>query len=83
MDELEKATGEMILAYHELNGNVEEMSETPSPLMFMRFVAANRPFVIRGGCSDWPAMQKWDAFYLSHSMKNQMVKVATTPYGSV
>jgi len=76
------ATAELLVTYHELNGDIEELPE-PSPLSFMRFVARNRPFVVRGGCSTWQAQRKWDATYLQEIMKDTPVNVAVTPHGSV
>jgi jumonji domain-containing protein 7 len=43
----------MLETYNELNSSqITELEEVPSPLEFMRFVSANRPFVVRGGASD-------------------------------
>ncbi|KAK7910853.1 hypothetical protein PG985_013334 [Apiospora marii] len=40
---------ELITTYNELNSSVvEELAEEPSPLEFMRYVARNTPFVVRG-----------------------------------
>ena len=77
------ATEDMLVTYHELNGDIEELYEDPSPLDFMRFVARNRPFVVRGGCSPWPAMRKWSVAYLKETMRGIPIKVAITPCGSV
>ena len=74
---------EMLTTYHELNGNIDELLEDPSPLDFMRYVAKNRPFVVRRGCSTWPAVQTWNAAYLQAVMRETPVKIAVTPYGSV
>lgn len=79
---LSASTTEMLLTYHELNGATDELQD-PSPLIFMRFVAKNRPFVVRGGCSTWQARRKWGAKYLRLMMKDTPVNVAVTPYGSV
>ncbi len=75
------AITEMIISYHELNGDVDEMSEEPSALDFMRFVAKNRPFVVRRGCSTWPAVRKWNSNYLREALATTPVKVAVTPKG--
>lgn len=74
---------DMIRTYHELNGGIDELFETPSPLDFMRYVAKNRPFVVRGGCSNWHAVQNWNATYLRNTMGDTLIKVAVTPHGSV
>ena len=83
MDPLEKATIKMINDYHGLNGGITVLDEIPSTLDFMRFVAANRPFVIRDGCLEWPAVGKWNAVSLKEAMKGRQVKVAITPNGFV
>ena len=82
--QLNGAIEDLITSYHELNaGFVEELDAEPSPLEFMRYVAKNRPFVVRGGASSWPAMQKWDCSYLRSVMDGRLVNVAVTPHGSV
>lgn len=81
---LEDAIEELILSYQELNpSHVEELDEAPSPLEFMRYVAQNKPFVIRKGASEWKACQKWsNQKYLPEVMRGQKVKVAMTPFGN-
>ena len=79
-----EALVDMLAAYHELNDSqIDELDEVPSPLAFMRYVAKNRPFVVRQAASTWPAVQLWNAEYLVNVMGNAMVKVAITPSGSV
>ena len=76
------AIQELIKSYYELNGSsVDELTEQPSPLEFMRYVASNRPFVIRGSLHQWGALQKWNMEYLKSSMADKSVKVAITPTG--
>lgn len=71
-----------IQTYHELNAAVvDELHDGPSALEFLRFVARNRPFVVRQAASQWPAVQKWDAVYLREVMRDQEVRVAVTPNG--
>jgi jumonji domain-containing protein 7 len=73
---------ELISGYHELNSNsIDELPEEPSALEFMRYVARNRPLVVRKGARDWNACQKWNAEYLKRVMAGQMVNVAITPLG--
>ena len=73
---------DLITTYHELNPTaVDEFHEEPSALEFMRYVAKNRPFVVRGGARSWEALEKWDAAYLAEVMKDADVQVAVTPYG--
>lgn len=80
--ELSDTISELITSYHELNGaSIDELTEEPSPLEFMRAVASNRPFVVRGGAANWKAIQKWNASYLGAKMGDQEVMVAVTPKG--
>ncbi|KAL7797433.1 peptidase family C78 domain-containing protein [Trichoderma ceciliae] len=73
----------LINTFNELNApNVEELFSEPSPLEFMRFVARNTPFVIRGGASHWKATQKWNSSYLKSALEGQSVNVAVTPFGN-
>lgn len=48
----------------------------------MRFVALNRPFVIRSGASSFPARKLWNTTYLSTLMSSSPVNVAITPHGN-
>ncbi|KAK7966015.1 phospholipase A2 [Apiospora aurea] len=74
---------ELITTYHELNSSlVEELAEEPSPLEFMRYVARNTPFVVRGGASDWQATKTWDVQYLTQFLRDHSVNVAVTPLGN-
>lgn len=79
-----QAISEYISSYQELNGTtVDELQNEPSPLEFMRYCAKNRPFVVRGGASRWPAVQKWNVQYLKQALGTQLINVAITPHGSV
>ena len=72
----------LIEDYYELNPNkIDVFDEEPSALEFMRFVAKNRPFIIRGGASDWQACRKWNINYLKDTVGDRLVKVAITPKG--
>lgn len=72
----------LISTYHELNANiVDELNEEPSPLEFMRYIAKNRPFIIKKGARDWKACKQWDANYLREAMRGEDVNVAVTPLG--
>lgn len=80
--QVEKALQELITTFNELNSSrIEELDSEPSPLEFMRYVARNTPFVIRGGASSWKAAQAWDASYLRSALVGQSVNVAVTPHG--
>lgn len=83
MSSIIEATASMLTTYHELNSDIDVLYEEPSPLDFMRYVAKNRPLVVRRGCSKWRAVRKWDVDYLQAIMKDAPVKVAVTPNGSV
>ena len=48
----------------------------------MRYVARNRPFVIRYGAKDWKACKTWNAAYLKEVMDGQTVNVSLTPQGN-
>ncbi|KAH7068110.1 cupin-like domain-containing protein [Paraphoma chrysanthemicola] len=48
----------------------------------MRFVARNRPFVIKKGAKDWEARKQWNATYLTDVLRGQNVNVALTPHGN-
>lgn len=81
---VDKALVDLLTTYHELNGSeIDELDATPSPLEFMRYVARNQPFVVRGAASAWPAVQLWNVGYLEKVMADALVKVAITPFGSV
>lgn len=83
MSRVAEATANMLTTYHELNGDIHVLYEEPSPLDFMRYVAKNRPLAVRGGCSKWLAVRKWNVDYLQEIMRDIPVKVAITPLGSV
>ncbi len=83
MSSIAEATANMLTTYHELNGDIHVLYEEPSPLDFIRYVARNRPLLVRRGCSEWPAVRKWNADYLKGIMKDTPVRVAVTPRGSV
>ena len=75
-------TVELLEDYSQVNSpHIDVLHEQPSPLSFLRYVAKNRPFVLRGGCSHWPAVQKWSVPYLLEAMGNAEVDVAETPLG--
>jgi jumonji domain-containing protein 7 len=81
---VEDAISALIENYGEFNNqSVDELEEEPSPLEFMRYVAINRPFVVRGGCSRWLATKKWTAGYLEERMDSTQINVAITPHGYV
>jgi jumonji domain-containing protein 7 len=75
---------ELLTTYNELNStSIDELTDVPSALEFMRYVARNRPFVVRGGASDWQATRTWDVATLKELLGGQSVNVAVTPEGYV
>lgn len=48
----------------------------------MRYVARNRPFVIKNGAANWKARKQWNAAYLKDTMMGQTVNVSLTPHGN-
>ncbi len=78
------AISELITSYNELNSSViEEVDGEPSPLEFMRYVARNTPFVVRGAAAGWLAARCWSAPFLQDTLAGQVVNVAVTPKGLV
>jgi jumonji domain-containing protein 7 len=81
---VEDPIAELIINYHELNSSViEELDEEPSALEFMRFVARNTPFVVRGAARNWQATRTWTVDYLKDFLGDEPVNVAVTPAGYV
>ena len=73
---------ELITSYFELNSIViDELDEEPSPLEFMRYVARNTPFVVRGAASSWKATKTWSTSFLQDFLGQVPVNVAVTPKG--
>ena len=65
-----------------LGRSVSEVSQTPDPLQFYRDqVSHNRPLIIRGGVSHWPALHRWSNQYLSDTLGDKEVTVTATPDG--
>lgn len=80
---LDGTISNLLTMYHELNPQfIDELTEEPSPLEFMRYVARNRPFVIRRGAAGWTACKRWNARYLTETMAEEHVNVAITPHGN-
>lgn len=73
---------DLLIAYDELNSSlIDEWTEEPSALEFMRYVAQNRPFVVRNGAAEWEAVRCWDGKYLRERLGDVGVNVAVTPFG--
>ncbi|KAF5877387.1 putative phospholipase a2 protein [Botrytis fragariae] len=74
---------DLLTTYNELNSStVTILDEAPSALEFMRFVALNRPFIVRGFASDWKATSTWSLSYLRSTLSSHEVNVAVTPHGN-
>ncbi|KAF4633356.1 hypothetical protein G7Y89_g4766 [Cudoniella acicularis] len=73
----------LLQTYNSLNSpHIPVLTEEPSPLEFHRYVALNRPFVVRGGAKDWEACQDWNVAKLKEVMEGRSVNVAVTPLGN-
>jgi jumonji domain-containing protein 7 len=73
---------ELLTTYAELNSSqIDELAKVPSALEFMRYVARNRPFVVRGGAEEWEATRTWGVSTLKRLLAGQSVNVAVTPRG--
>ena len=80
---MEKALTELITSYQESNSSfVDEFQNQPSALEFMRYVAINRPFVVRKCISHWPAIKRWNIEYLKAASEgSSKISVVVTPEG--
>ena len=77
-----EVTRELIDAYHSTNStSIDVLLANPTAIQFLGYLAKNRPFVVRGSCRDWPAVQKWDVRYLTKMMGDTEIEVAETPCG--
>ncbi|KAB5550980.1 cupin-like domain-containing protein [Coniochaeta sp. 2T2.1] len=77
------AIADLINTYNDLNSSaIEALDHEPSPLEFMRYVARNTPFVVRGAASDWKACQTWNLEHLKEALRDINVNVAVTPAGN-
>jgi peptidyl-lysine (3S)-dioxygenase / protease len=82
-DLIRDAVQKLITAYQDLNPPIiDELKEEPSALEFMRYVARNKPFILRKGAKEWKACRKWNDQYLRKVMEGQTVNVAITPSGN-
>lgn len=81
---VERTLQRLIKDYQQLNSrSVPELSHTPSTAEFSKFVAANRPLVIRGEGKrrQLPALELWTDDYLIGKMGGREVEVAVSPSG--
>lgn len=80
---MEASLQALVKEYQALNrSTVVELNHTPTPLEFSRFVAANRPVVIRGqGQREGiQALERWDNEYLVSKVEGE-VAIAVSPEG--
>ncbi|KAH7343017.1 phospholipase A2 [Rhexocercosporidium sp. MPI-PUGE-AT-0058] len=79
----EDPTITLLETYNSLNpSTITTLTSLPSPLEFLRFVAQNRPFVIRGGAAGWKAVREWNVASLKEVLDGVSVNVAVTPIGN-
>ncbi|KAF2670408.1 Clavaminate synthase-like protein [Microthyrium microscopicum] len=80
---LNSAIKDLLRDYNDLNSStIDELPTEPSPLEFHRYVAQNRPFVIRNAAKSFSAYDRWSASYLTKTLANSPVCVAVTPLGN-
>ncbi|CAL3969347.1 unnamed protein product [Diplocarpon coronariae] len=73
----------LLETYSALNpATIATLDSLPSALEFLRFVAQNRPFVVRGGAADWDAVRQWNVETLKKMLEGVDVNVAVTPKGN-
>ncbi|RKP28077.1 cupin-like domain-containing protein, partial [Syncephalis pseudoplumigaleata] len=62
---------------------IQILDQPPTPLEFHRYVAANRPVLIRNAMHHWPAFDRWqrDSYLVSALGATTSVTVAATPNG--
>ncbi|GAA5904713.1 hypothetical protein JCM6882_008354 [Rhodosporidiobolus microsporus] len=80
----ERSLRKLVKDYQSLNSaTVPELSSPPTPLAFSRFVAANRPVVVRGGgIGAVPALDKWSDQYLNDRLGDKEVQISVSPLGN-
>ncbi|KAI9599329.1 hypothetical protein BDF19DRAFT_428366 [Syncephalis fuscata] len=61
INDLEASLDELVVTGQELAGTdtIQVLDHPPTPLEFYRFVAANRPVLIKNVTHNWPAMHSW------------------------
>ncbi|GAA6037845.1 hypothetical protein JCM8097_005067 [Rhodosporidiobolus ruineniae] len=80
----ERSLRRFVRDYQSLNpSTAAELSSPPTPLEFSRFVASNRPVVIRGGGSGVvPALDRWSDSYLEAKLEGKEVEISVSPSGN-
>jgi jumonji domain-containing protein 7 len=65
--------------YQDLNSStVDFVDQIPSSVEFSRFVASNRPLIIRGRQKHQLALKKWSNDYLLQSMGENLVEIGVS-----
>ncbi|BGP15044.1 hypothetical protein JCM10213v2_002999 [Rhodosporidiobolus nylandii] len=78
----ERQLRKLVRDYQSLNGSqVDELSAAPTPLEFSRFVAANRPVVVRGA-GEIAALDRWTDAYLIERLGQREVNISVSPKGN-
>ncbi|KAJ3040193.1 JmjC domain-containing protein 7 [Rhizophlyctis rosea] len=82
-ERISKALGQLAKDARDLVGTeIMRFPAPPTPLEFMRIVAANRPVVFQHVADDWPALRKWrNTDYLEQKLGSKEITVAVTPNG--
>ncbi|GAA6046352.1 hypothetical protein JCM3770_004878 [Rhodotorula araucariae] len=81
----EKALQRHVKEYQSLNPSfIPELDAVLSPLEFARFVAANRPVVIRGAGQAMriAALERWTDEYLVEKLADRELDISATPEGN-
>ncbi|BGP39058.1 hypothetical protein JCM10449v2_002996 [Rhodotorula kratochvilovae] len=81
----EEALRRHVKEFQSLNASsVSELDAVPSPVEFARFVAANRPVVVRaaGQAVQIPALERWTDEYLVERLADRELDISATPEGN-
>ncbi|GAA5822047.1 hypothetical protein JCM11251_004839 [Rhodosporidiobolus azoricus] len=75
---------QLVQDYQSLNpSSVPELITPPTSLEFSRFVAANRPVVVRGvGLGRVRALDVWSDDYLVERLEEKEVQISVSPFGN-
>ncbi|GAA5841377.1 hypothetical protein JCM9279_000631 [Rhodotorula babjevae] len=82
---VEKALRKLVKEQQGLNpSQVTELDGVPSSTDFARFVAANRPAVMRGAGRQLgvPALDRWTDDYLVEKLAERELEISATPHGN-
>ncbi|KAL6770523.1 hypothetical protein ACKKBF_B31595 [Auxenochlorella protothecoides x Auxenochlorella symbiontica] len=66
----------------DVGSSVPMLEHPPSALQFCReYVGPNRPVLVRGAVSEWPALTLWNEEYLIRALGPTPLTISTTPNG--